>query len=154
MARDPVSMFCFSLVLVKRGQRFLLVHERKHGQGWYLPAGGVEPGETFAEAALRETREEAGIDIELEGVLKIQHTPIQITSGAGGARIRVFFLARPRDDAPPKSVPDEHSLEARWFTVDELAGAPLRGDEVEQWIKYTLQGPVVAPLSILAREVP
>jgi phosphatase NudJ len=142
-----MAPFCFSLVLVKRGNRFLLVHERKHEQGWYLPAGRVEPGESFAMAAVRETREEAGIDVELEGILKVQHNPER-------DRFRVFFLARPKDDALPKSVADEHSLEARWFTVDELTGVPLRGDEVEEWMRYVLDNPVVAPLSILSPEVP
>jgi phosphatase NudJ len=142
-----MAPFCFSLVLVKRGHRFLLVHERKHEQGWYLPAGRVEAGESFAMAAVRETREEAGIDVELEGILKIQHNPER-------SRFRVFFLARPKDDAAPKAVADEHSLEARWFTVDELRGVPLRGDEVEEWMRYVLDNPVVAPLSILSAEVP
>jgi 8-oxo-dGTP pyrophosphatase MutT (NUDIX family) len=69
MAREPIPTWSFALVLVRLSRRFLLVHERKHGQLWYLPAGRVEPGETFAAAAHRETREEAGIDIVLEGVV-------------------------------------------------------------------------------------
>ena len=31
VARDSIPTWCFALVLVKRGHRFLLVHERKHG---------------------------------------------------------------------------------------------------------------------------
>ena len=147
--REPIPTYCFSLVLVKNGRRFLLVHEQKHGQGWYLPAGRMEPGETFADAALRETKEEAGIDVELEGVLKIQHTP-----RPDHQRIRVFFLARPKDDTAPKSVADEHSIEAGWFSLEETNALTLRGDEVQEWMKYVLANPVVAPLSMLSREVP
>ncbi|HEY4221534.1 MAG TPA: NUDIX hydrolase [Myxococcota bacterium] len=149
MSREPIPMFCFALVVVRRGAQFLLVHERKHGQGWYLPAGRVEPGETFAEGAIRETKEEAGIDIALDGVLKVQHTP-----SPSGARMRVFFLAHQLGDAAPKSTPDEHSLEAAWFTPSEVKHLDLRGDEVEQWISYVDQGAVAAPLSIFALEVP
>jgi phosphatase NudJ len=149
MSRLATPTWSFALALVKRGHRFLLVHERKHGQGWYFPAGRVEPGETFAEAAIRETREEAGIDIALEGILRIQHSP-----RPDGQRLRVFFLARQVDDAPPKSQPDEHTLEARWFSVDELPGIPLRGDEVEAWMRAVLRNPVVAPVSLLGPEVP
>jgi phosphatase NudJ len=149
MSRDAVPTWCFSLVLVKRGHRFLLVHERKHGQGWYLPAGRVEPGETFAEAAIRETREEAGVEIQLEGILKVQHSP-----RTDGQRLRVFFLARTVDDRPPKSVANEHSLEAAWFSLDELRGVELRGDEVEAWMRHALEQPVVAPLSFISPEVP
>jgi phosphatase NudJ len=149
MSRDAVPTWSFALVLVKRGHRFLLVHERKHGQGWYLPAGRVEPGETFAQAAIRETREEAGVDIVLEGILKVQHSPRE-----DGQRLRVFFLARTVGDQPPKSEPDEHSLEAAWFSVDELKGLNLRGDEVEAWMRHALGQPTLVPLSFISPEVP
>jgi phosphatase NudJ len=34
----------------------------------------VDPGETFAEAAVRETIEEAGILVTLKGILRVEHT--------------------------------------------------------------------------------
>ena len=34
------------MAVVRLGRRFLVVRERKHGQGWYLPAGRVEAGES------------------------------------------------------------------------------------------------------------
>lgn len=50
----------------------LAVKETK-GRGWWLPAGGLDVNETFQEAALRETKEEAGIDISLKGILRVEH---------------------------------------------------------------------------------
>lgn len=143
MAREPIPMWCFSLVLVRYGRRFLLVHERKHGQQWYLPAGRVEPGETFAIAAVRETREEAGIDVALEGVLRIQHLPM-----AGNSRMRVVFVARPVSDQPPKSVADDESLEAGWFSVEEMANLPLRSTEVVDLARDVLNGVLIHPMSL------
>src|SRR2546423_11583958 len=114
MAREAIPTWCFSLVVVRRGQQFLLVHERKHGQLWFLPAGRVEPGESFAAAAYRETLEEAGIPVRMTGVIRIEHSP-----SIGAARMRVIFLAEPIDDTPPKTTPDEESLEAAWVGLDE-----------------------------------
>jgi ADP-ribose pyrophosphatase YjhB (NUDIX family) len=54
MAREPIPTWYFALVVVRRGHRFLAVREVKHGQLWYLPAGGAEPGESLAEGARRE----------------------------------------------------------------------------------------------------
>jgi 8-oxo-dGTP pyrophosphatase MutT (NUDIX family) len=142
MAREPIPTWCFSLVLVRLGRRFLLVHERKHGQLWYIPAGRVEPGETFAMAARRETMEEAGVDIVLEGVLRIEHTPV------GGARMRVIFVARPADDRPPKSVADEESLGAGWFTIEDMAGLPLRSQEVVELAREVADGALIHPMSL------
>ena len=39
----------------------MLVQSRKHGHLWTFPAGGIEGGENAAEAATRETHEEAGL---------------------------------------------------------------------------------------------
>lgn len=145
MAREPIPTWNFSLVLVRLGRRVLLVHERKHGQLWYLPAGRAEPGETFAIAARRETWEEAGIGIELEGVLRIEHTPVH-----GTARMRVIFVARPIDDRPPKSAPDDESLGAGWFTLDEMDQLPLRSEEVRTIAREVLDGAFIHPMSLFS----
>ncbi len=147
MARKPIATWFFSLVVVRAGDRFLAVREAKHGQGWYLPAGRAEPGETLAEAALRETLEETGVPVVLEGLLALQHTPQR-----DGARVRALFLARPADDRPPRSTPDEHSLEARWVTLDELAHLPLRGPEVLDIFRWVAEGAPVYPLDLIGSE--
>jgi ADP-ribose pyrophosphatase YjhB (NUDIX family) len=147
MAREPIPTWFFALVVVRDGDRFLVLREAKHGQNWYLPAGRVEPGETFAEAAVRETLEETGVPITLQGILKVQHT-----TGAAGARVRIIFLAGPADDTPPKTEADEHSLEARWVTLDELARLPLRGPEVLAMFRWVAAGAPVYPLDLLGSE--
>jgi ADP-ribose pyrophosphatase YjhB (NUDIX family) len=148
MSREAIPTWSFAMVVARLGRRFLVVRERKHGQLWYLPAGRVEPGESFARAAVRETLEEAGVPVTLEGVLRVEHSP----SRDGSGRMRVFFAARPSDDTPPKTVPDEHSLEARWVTMEELAALPLRGEEVRAVFAYVLGGGAVHPLSLLTDE--
>lgn len=148
MARTPIPTWFFALVVVRDGDRFLAVHEAKHDQLWYLPGGRVEPGETLATAARRETFEEAGIAIHLEGVLRIEHTPV----AGGSARLRVFFLARPANATPPKSLPDEESLEARWFTLEEAKGLPWRSDEAWELLKAVAEGAPAYPLRLLGTE--
>lgn len=147
-SRSPVPTWNFAVVLVRLGHRVLLVHERKHGQKWYLPAGRVEPGETFTAAAERETLEEAGVRIVVEGVIRVEHTPWP----DGTARCRVLFVARPADDTPPKREPDEHSLEAAWVALEELAGYDLRGEEVLEIARYVADGGAVYPASLIALE--
>lgn len=43
--------------------------------GWDLPAGYLDPGESFEQAARRETREEAGLDVELIALAGVYHSP-------------------------------------------------------------------------------
>ncbi|MCA9068703.1 MAG: NUDIX domain-containing protein [Planctomycetaceae bacterium] len=147
MSREPIPTWCFAVVVVRKHDRFLIVHERKHGQLWYLPAGRVEPGETWVEAAYRETLEETGVPVHVTGVLRVEHSP-----SPHAARIRAVFVAEPVDDTPPKSVPDEESLEAAWVTLEELNQYSLRGSEVRELFAYVDAGGPIYPVSLIQRE--
>lgn len=147
MSRDPIPTYTFALVVVRREERFLVLRERKHGQKWYLPAGRIEPGETIAAGAYREVLEETGVPVTLTGILRIQHTPHFRT-----ARLRVLFVARPQDDTPPRTTPNEHSLEARWVTLAELETLPLRGPEVRAIFAWVADGAPIYPLDLLGDE--
>ncbi len=147
MAREAIPTWFFALVVVRRGDELLLVQEAKHGQLWYLPAGRVEAGEGLAEAARREALEETGVPVELEGVLRLEHTPRR-----GFTRVRVVFVGRPAADVPPKREADEHSLGAAWVTLDAMARLPLRGPEVLRLCGSVRDEAPVAPLSLLGRE--
>jgi phosphatase NudJ len=132
---------------VRSEDRFLLVHERDYGQSWYLPAGRVEFGESPLDAACRETEEEAGVAIVVDGIIRVEHTPIQ-----HGARVRVIFAARPAGDTLPKLKADEHTLEAGWFNLEEMKRLRMRGDEVFRISEYLADGGNVYPLSLLTFE--
>ena len=81
----------------------------------------------------------------------MEHTPFP----EGEARLRVIFTARPADDEEPKSAPDAHTLGARWVTLAELDGLPLRGEEVRELFAYLEAGGAVLPLSaVVVRETP
>ena len=48
--------------------KYLIINEVKN-RGWWLPGGAVESYEDFRQSAIRECKEEAGIDVNLKGVL-------------------------------------------------------------------------------------
>jgi ADP-ribose pyrophosphatase YjhB (NUDIX family) len=145
--RDPLPTYNFAFVVARWEGRFLLVHERKHGQTWYLPAGRVEWPETFAEAAVRETREEAGVDVELDGVVRVEHSPL-----GGHARMRVCFVAHPRGDPTPKAAPDEDTLGAAWVTPAEMKTLPLRDSLALALVRLVERSAPLLPMSAWALE--
>ena len=61
-----------SCLVINDGKLLMLEH-RKIGK-WLPPGGHVEPEEFPDEAALRETREETGLDVEIIGDDSIMHT--------------------------------------------------------------------------------
>ncbi|KAH9259994.1 hypothetical protein BASA81_001766 [Batrachochytrium salamandrivorans] len=154
-------VYAFSLVVCTRqGSRgeleMLLVHEFA-GLGFWLPAGRVDPRESLQLAAKRECQEEAGIQVDLTGVLQIQYSPS--SPGRGGAvRLRVVFHAAvaANTSQQPKSVPDYESCGATWATFAEIRALhrrrELRGAEPQLWADYLANGGVIHPMSVLGRE--
>jgi phosphatase NudJ len=113
------------LVVVEHQGKYLVVHETKHGQLWYLPAGGIEEGESPADGGRRETMEEAGIAIEPRFYLDVEHYV-----RPGPVVVLRFIMVARATSFEPKRTADEHSLEARWLTRAEIALLPLRDPEV------------------------
>lgn len=144
---SPSPTWTIALIVVRDGDRFVLVEERRD-RGWYLPAGRVEHGESLVDGARREVREESGLDVELDGILRIEHTP---ALAARDARLRVVFLAHPIGGAL-KTTPDEESLGAAWVRLTELHRYRLRSPEVERHFQYVASGGVIAPIWLLTRE--
>lgn len=147
MTTPTVPTVFIAVVIVRRGDRFVLVEETRD-RGWYLPGGRIEAGEDIVAGALREVREEAGIEVELDGILRFEHTP----STAGITRLRCLLVGHPIDDAPLKSVPDGASRGAAWVRLDELGNLRLRAPEVEALLRHVHEGGRLHPLSLLAPE--
>ena len=54
----------------KRDNKFLMVQEFAR-QGYWLPGGGLDAGETLVGCAAREGREEAGLAVDVKGLLQV-----------------------------------------------------------------------------------
>jgi ADP-ribose pyrophosphatase YjhB (NUDIX family) len=83
--------------------------EPRHGL-WTLPAGVMELGETTEQGALRETAEEAGARVELEGLYSMINV-VRV------GQVHLFYRARMLDI---DFVPGPESLEARLFAEHEV----------------------------------
>jgi ADP-ribose pyrophosphatase YjhB (NUDIX family) len=146
LPRKQHHTYIFVLVVCQRRSdgKFLMVNEPA-SWGWWLPGGRVEWGEGLRAAALRETKEEAGVDVEIEGILKFEYN-----SGPSRTRQRLIFFARPVDDgARPKCVPDYDSRGACWVGVDEVDSLPLRGEEPKFWFEYVVGGGAIHSIDLL-----
>jgi 8-oxo-dGTP diphosphatase len=102
-----------------RGRLLLVRRGREPGRGlWSLPGGRCEPGETAADAAVREVREETGLRVAAGALVGRVERP-----GPGGA---VYVI----DDVACAVVggeltPGDDADDARWVDAAALAALPL-----------------------------
>jgi|SRR3954452_18666341 len=118
------------VLLIKPGGPFW---RNKDAGAWMIPKGAVEPGETPAEAALREFEEETGTG------LSSLPFPLATVRQAGGKTVEAFALEGDLDCAavrsnafemewPPRSGQRQsfpEVVEARWLSLEEARGLML-----------------------------
>jgi 8-oxo-dGTP diphosphatase len=86
---------------------------------WSLPGGHIEPGETARASALREIREETGINAQLQGLVDINDVIMRGPDGNLRAHyLLTIFFGNWLSGEP---VPADDCLEARFASPDEIA---------------------------------
>lgn len=108
------------LVMVKRGV------EPQYGK-WAFPSGYVDKGEVVEAAAIREVKEETGLDVELErliGVYSLEGNPVVLV--VYSAFVTGGFVAVGHD-----------ALDVRTFSLDEMPALPFPHDYqiIKDWLE-------------------
>lgn len=114
----PAAAVILERVTADGGVEILLLRRAvEPGAGaWDLPAGYLDPGESFEHGAIRETREEAGIGVELVELTGVYHSP-------PANAVTAVFRARAVD--PSDGVETDHeSSDHAW----------VRHEDVQAWL--------------------
>lgn len=109
-----------NVVVVNDAGEILMIR-RTDNDNWAIPGGAIDLGESVAQAAVRETREESGIECEISGIVGIYSDPKHVLLYTSNGEVRqefsIVLTARPLSGQP---TPSSESSEVRWIPVSEV----------------------------------
>lgn len=106
-----------ALIFDESGQRVVMVLNKKNGsEYWSLPGGAVEQGETLVQAAVREAKEESGLDVAVGRL----HSVREVFFKERGSHALLFtFYATATGGRLEILDPDGDIADVRWMTIGE-----------------------------------
>lgn len=127
--------------------KVLLLWHRKLRM-WLPPGGHIEPDELPDEAAVREVKEETGLDVVLLSAPALPPIPgplqlarpegIQLEEiEPGHEHIDLIYFARPADPAAVRPTANHEVERVGWYGLNDLDRIPLT-EEVRTWVKKAL----------------
>lgn len=109
---DSTHIFRVSVAaLIFEHNQVLLAH-RRDIDWWNLPGGAIDPGESIAQALLREVREETGLEIEIGQLVGVYSKPLK-------QEIVLTFRCRVLGGTL-NAITDDDIDESRYFATDQL----------------------------------
>lgn len=108
-------------VVVTNSSGEVLLIRRSDNENWAVPGGAIDLGESMVHAAVRETKEESGIDCEVTGLVGIytdpKHVILYTSNGEARQEFSILLTARATGGTPTRS---DESSEVRWVARESL----------------------------------
>jgi 8-oxo-dGTP pyrophosphatase MutT (NUDIX family) len=121
IGHDPLPLAGVIAVVLDGRDHVLLVRRSDSGD-WALTTGCLEPGEQPADGAVREVREETGIDVDVDRLLSVEALDLSVAPNGD----QIYWLTvgvRCRYTQGEAAVRDDESIDVGWF--DPAAIPPL-----------------------------
>lgn len=119
-APAPNSLVPSVTAVIVKDEHLLLIHKVDNNR-WALPGGAIDVGESAPSAAIRETLEETGAHIEIEGLVGIYTDPGHVMRYDDGEVRQQFSLCfRARETGGSLRTQPSETKEVRWVPVAEV----------------------------------
>ncbi|MGP3966544.1 NUDIX domain-containing protein [Streptomyces sp. 6N223] len=119
-APEPNSMVVAASAVVTNEHGHILLHRRRDNDLWALPGGGMELTDSLPGTAVREVKEETGLDIEITGLVGTYTDPRHIIAYSDGEVRRQFNVCFTARVVGGELAISDESTELRFVSPDEL----------------------------------
>jgi 8-oxo-dGTP pyrophosphatase MutT (NUDIX family) len=120
-----------SAAIFDEGGRILLTKRQDNGQ-WCLPSGGLEPGESVAEACEREVFEETGLSVRVTRFIGVYSHPDQLTVYSETDKFQIIALHFEAEIIGGELGLSDETTDFGYFTMDEIEGLEMLGRHKER----------------------
>ena len=121
-AAPPVNSLVPSVTAVVVNDGALLMIHKRDNDLWAIPGGAVDLGESAAHAAARETQEETGIEIAIDGLVGIYTDPRHVMAYDDGEVRQQFSLCFHGHPVGGQLRPQQSEAKAAcWLPIEQLA---------------------------------
>jgi 8-oxo-dGTP pyrophosphatase MutT (NUDIX family) len=139
-APAPTTVVPSANVIVVNDDGAILLIRRTDNGNLALPGGGMDLGESITETAVREVKEETGLDVEVTGLVGIYTNPQHVIEYTSNGEVRqefsIVFTAKPVGGSPRTS---SESSEVVWSDPAAVAGMRMH-PSMRQRIEHYLEG--------------
>ncbi|MCW2875923.1 MAG: ADP-ribose pyrophosphatase-like protein [Sphaerisporangium sp.] len=104
----------------------ILMIRRSDNDNWAVPGGAIDLGESIPQAAVRETREETGIECEITGIVGTYSDPKHVILYTSNDEARQeFSIVLTAHAVSGQPTPSDESREVRWVSRDQVERYPM-----------------------------
>jgi ADP-ribose pyrophosphatase YjhB (NUDIX family) len=124
-APEANSLVVGSSAVVVDNENRILLQRRSDSGNWALPGGTMDIGETFAESAVREVKEETGFDVRIDRIIGIYSDPGHVFAYSDGEVRQEFNICLACTIVGGELAVGSESIDVRFVAFDEIDGLTM-----------------------------
>jgi 8-oxo-dGTP pyrophosphatase MutT (NUDIX family) len=124
--QGTLRLGCSAIIFDEKRKKVLLTRRADNGR-WCLPGGGMESGESAAEACEREVLEETGLTVRVKRLIGVYSNPDQLVIYPDGNKVYFVVLSFEAEIINGELILSEETTEFGYFSLLEMESMPMHG---------------------------